>query len=33
MNTVFMNPRKSKTRDPHRLILNFFDKTNLEKKW
>ena len=33
MNIVFMNPRKSKTRDFHRLILNFSDKTNLEKKW
>ena len=31
MNTIFMNFENSKTSDPHRLLLNLTDKTNLEK--
>ena len=30
MNTIFMNFENSKTSDPHRLLLNLTDKTNLE---
>ena len=29
MNTVFMNSKNSETSDPHRLLLNLTDKTNL----
>ena len=31
MNTVFMNSKKSKTSDPHRLLLNLADKTDLKR--
>ena len=31
MNTVFMNSKKSKTYDPHRLLLNLADKTDLKR--
>ena len=31
MNTVFMNSENNKTVDPHRLLLNFSDKTNLQR--
>ena len=31
MNTIFMNPETSKTSDPHRLLLNLKDKTNLKR--
>ena len=27
MDTVFMNSKNSRTSDPHRLLLNFADKT------
>ena len=30
MNTIFMNFEKSKTADPHRLLINLLDKTNLK---
>ena len=29
MNTISMNSRKSKTSDPHRLLLNLSDKINI----
>ena len=29
MNTIFMNAENSKTSDPHRLLLNLTDKTDL----
>ena len=29
MNTIFMNAKNSKTSDPHRLLLNLTDKTDL----
>ena len=29
MDTIFMNSENSKTTDPHRLLLNFTDKLNL----
>ena len=29
MNTIFMNSENSKTSDPHRLLLNLTDKTDL----
>ena len=32
MNTIFMNSENSKTSDPHRLLLNLTDKTNLGRK-
>ena len=32
MNTIFMNSKKSKTSDPHRLLLNLTDKVNLRRK-
>ena len=31
MNTIFMNPKNSKTSDPHRLLLNVTDKINLKR--
>ena len=31
MNTIFMNPKNSKTSDPHRLLLNLTDRINLKK--
>ena len=31
MDTIFMNPENSKTSDPHRLLLNFSDKSNLKR--
>ena len=31
MNTIFTNPETSKTSDPHRLLLNLADKTNLKR--
>ena len=31
MNTIFMNPKKSKTFDPHRVLLNLADKVNLKR--
>ena len=32
MDTMFMNSENSKTSDPHRLLLNCTDKTDLRKK-
>ena len=32
MNTIFMNSKNSKTSDPHRLLLNLADKTDLRRK-
>ena len=32
MDTVFMNSENSKTSDPHRLLLNLADKTDLRRK-
>ena len=32
MDTIFMDSQNSKTSDPHRLLLNLSDKTNLKKK-
>ena len=32
MNTIFMNSKNSKTSDPHRLLLNLTDKTDLRRK-
>ena len=32
MDTIFMNSEKSKTFDPHRLLLNESNKINLKKK-
>ena len=32
MNTIFINPKNSKTSDPHRLLLNLTDKINLRRK-
>ena len=29
MDTIFINSENSKTSDPHRLLLNLTDKTNL----
>ena len=29
---MFMNSKNSKTSDPHRLLLNLTDKTDLKKK-
>ena len=31
MDTIFMNSRNSKTSDPHRLLLNLSEKTNLKR--
>ena len=31
MDTIFMNSEISKTSDPHRLLLNLFDKINLKR--
>ena len=31
MNTIFMNSENSKTYDPHILLLNLSDKTNLKR--
>ena len=31
MNTIFMNSKNSKTPDPHRLLPNLSDKTNLKR--
>ena len=32
MNTIFMNYKNSKTSDPHRLLLNLTNKTDLIRK-
>ena len=32
MDTIFMNSENSKTSDPHRLLLNFSDKINLNRE-
>ena len=32
MNTIFMNYKNSKTYDPHRLLLNLTNKTDLIRK-
>ena len=32
MDTIFMNSQNSKTSDPHRLLINLSDKTNLKRK-
>ena len=32
MTTIFMNSRNSKISDPHKLLLNLTDKTNLKRK-
>ena len=31
MNTILINSKNSKTSDPHRLLLNLTDKTNIKK--
>ena len=31
MDTIFMNSGNSKTTDPHRLLLNLTNKTNLKR--
>ena len=31
MDTIFMNSGKSKTSDPHRILLNLSDKVNFKK--
>ena len=31
MDTIFMNSENSKTSEPHKLLLNLTDKTNLER--
>ena len=31
MDTIFMNSKNSKTSDPHRLLLNLTDKTDLNR--
>ena len=31
-NVIFMNSKNSKTSDPHRLLLNLTDKTNLKRR-
>ena len=31
MDTIFINSKNSKTSDPHRLLLNLLDKTNLKR--
>ena len=31
MHTIFMNAETSKTSDPHRVLLNLKDKTNLKR--
>ena len=33
MDVIFMNSQKSKTYDPHRLLLNCLNKINIKKKW
>ena len=30
MNTIYMNSKNSKTSDPHRLLLNLTEKTDLK---
>ena len=32
MNTIFINSKNSKTSDPHKLLLNLTDKTDLRRK-
>ena len=32
METIFMNSENSKTSDPHRLLLNLTDKTDVRRK-
>ena len=32
INTIFMNSENSKTSDPHRLLINLTDKTELRRK-
>ena len=32
MNTIFMNSKNSETSDPHRLLLNLTDKTDIRRK-
>ena len=29
MDTIFMNSENSRTSDPHKLLINLFDKVNL----
>ena len=31
MDATFMNPKNSKTSDPHRLLLNLTDKINVKE--
>ena len=31
MDTIFMNSGNSKSSDPHRLLLNLWDKVNLKR--
>ena len=31
MDTIFMNPKKSETSDPHSLLHNFSEKINLKR--
>ena len=33
MDTIVMNSKNSKTSDPHRLLLNLPDKTNLKRRY
>ena len=32
MDTIFMNSKNSKTSDPHRLLINLLDKTNVTRE-
>ena len=32
INTIFMNSENSKTSDPHRLLINLTDKTEMRRK-
>ena len=32
MDVIFINSENSKTSDPHRLLLNFFDNIDLRRK-
>ena len=32
MNTIFMNPKNSKTSDPYKLLINLTDKIELRRK-
>ena len=33
MNSIFINPKDSKTSNPHRLLLNLTSKTDLKRRF